>query len=246
MDLIREVSYKEIENFDFFDCLENEEPIVFRGLANDWEIIREISEKNLKGKYGNSEIIARDSVCEKKMILSKYISLFFEKEVKNPLYLSNWQFLLDYPSLKEMYCPPSEFKCYLDALSVEQHIKTRGKFLFSWLFIGPKNTGTKLHQDIGNTCAWNALLSGKKQWTFYPPSHPNEASSAYSCEQGPGDLIYTPSQWWHEVKNTENTICLTENFITPVNIRAVREAFKEMYKPSIQIVLNQIVPELAL
>ena len=39
-----------------------------------------------------------------------------------------------------------------------------------WLLIGPKGSGTDVHQDPAGTVAWNFLISGQKLWVFIHPS----------------------------------------------------------------------------
>lgn len=34
----------------------------------------------------------------------------------------------------------------------------------------------------------------------------------YEAEQGPGDVIFVPSQWWHGVLNLEDTVGVTQNY----------------------------------
>ena len=48
-------------------------------------------------------------------------------------------------------------------------VGSKGKW--SWLYIGPKNSRSALHVDATSS-AWNAVLSGRKQWVAYPPEHP--------------------------------------------------------------------------
>lgn len=38
-----------------------------------------------------------------------------------------------------------------------------------------------------------------------------------ACVQRPGDIIFTPSNWWHQVRNETSTLALTENFINETN-----------------------------
>lgn len=38
-----------------------------------------------------------------------------------------------------------------------------------WLVAGPAGSGSRFHCDPYCTSAWNALLSGRKLWVFYPP-----------------------------------------------------------------------------
>jgi hypothetical protein len=40
---------------------------------------------------------------------------------------------------------------------------------FRWMIIGPARSGSSWHQDPYGSSAWNALLSGRKRWAFYPP-----------------------------------------------------------------------------
>jgi histone arginine demethylase JMJD6 len=49
----------------------------------------------------------------------------------------------------------------------------------------------------------------------------------YKCIQEPGDVVFTPSYWWHQVKNDIGGISFTENFVNQWNFHQVREALKK-------------------
>ncbi|KAG5365235.1 F-box protein [Yarrowia sp. C11] len=40
---------------------------------------------------------------------------------------------------------------------------------FSWMIIGPRNSGSTFHKDPNSTCAWNSILKGAKYWVMFPP-----------------------------------------------------------------------------
>lgn len=39
-----------------------------------------------------------------------------------------------------------------------------------WLIIGPARSGSTFHKDPNGTCAWNAVLRGRKYWIMFPSS----------------------------------------------------------------------------
>jgi Cupin-like domain/F-box-like len=39
----------------------------------------------------------------------------------------------------------------------------------TWLIAGPKRSGSVFHVDPNATHAWNAAITGRKRWIFYPP-----------------------------------------------------------------------------
>ena len=51
---------------------------------------------------------------------------------------------------------------------------------------------------------------------------PGEAwlDGAVECMLEAGETIYVPAGWWHTVLNTEDTVAVTENFMSPHNARS--------------------------
>tara|TARA_Y100001970_G_C14243051_1_gene866111 strand:+ start:575 stop:1477 length:903 start_codon:yes stop_codon:yes gene_type:complete len=124
----------------------------------------------------------------------------------------------------------------------EKYIVPISQYLsLRWIFIGKKNTYTNIHRDIYSTTAWLGLISGKKKFYIYNKYQTQQIDcflinnkkdiddidfeKLNSKEQeffdtltpsieilNPGEIIITPNNLYHYVKNLENSIAITENF----------------------------------
>lgn len=97
----------------------------------------------------------------------------------------------------------------------------RSRTYAEWISIyaGPAGTSTAPHQDIFSTHTWLAELRGVKRWRLAPPDvalSANLLPQAFTQEAviEPGDLIYLPPDWWHEVENLGTTLAISGNFCT--------------------------------
>jgi histone arginine demethylase JMJD6 len=75
-----------------------------------------------------------------------------------------------HPELLAEYSVPPVFPRfdYLAHLSSLPQLRPR----YRWLLIGGPGTGFTIHVDPHATCAWNALLVGRKRWVLLPPDTP--------------------------------------------------------------------------
>eukprot|EP01052_Picozoa_sp_SAG31_P003881 SAG31_NODE_154_length_22184_cov_25.917142_3_plen_311_part_00 len=94
----------------------------------------------------------------------------------------------------------------------------------TWIFMGAAGCVSKLHVDVWHTSAWFAQIEGRKHFTFFPPEHTRlvhnathgwadpslkgancathkyyAAAQPYEVTLGPGDLLFIPSKWPHQV-----------------------------------------------
>ena len=121
------------------------------------------------------------------------------------------------------------------------------------IFISKKGTGSPLHCDADMSRFYFQLLSGKKLWRVMPPSEywrasPTDADDYYPSKfevdlmnvdfdkfpdmngalvfeavLDPGDVIFVPESWAHQVINLEDSIATSMNFVdyhgAPAHIR---------------------------
>lgn len=102
-----------------------------------------------------------------------------------------------------------------------------------WIYFGGRGSGTPLHWDVMGAHAWSAVISGGKEWVFYPPETdfgpdavnrnvfaPEEVDADQQLGRkrttivvSAGDVLFVPSKWWHQVRNLEPTLAVGGNFV---------------------------------
>lgn len=119
-----------------------------------------------------------------------------------------------------------------------------GKQFAGWtaLYAGPPNTASGMHQDVFETHTWLAELRGEKTWRLCAPKDLQPGlgnrvnafgDESIGCDVfeailQPGDVIYLPPNWWHQVRNeTTSTMAISGNFCTYGEIRAAIKEVEE-------------------
>ena len=218
-------------------------PCVITGLADKWSAYRRWTREFFENKYGDIELtVSRSrSHVKKNISLREYLGYMYSEQEDDPYYLKDWFFTEEYPEFIKDYELPRFFECWSEQLPDSLKLNLR------WFYIGPANSMSSLHVDGMHTSAWNAVISGRKRWLFYPPdqapymyegkvnafaplqdSYPLfEKATPVVMVQHPGEVVYTPSRWWHQVLNEAPTVSVTGNFVNETNYRLVGEYFKK-------------------
>jgi hypothetical protein len=147
-----------------------------------------------------------------------------------PCYIrDDWQIFLTHKELLSDYQVPKYFFDWF------QFLPGFMRLIYPRIFVGPKGAITPLHLDIWGTHAWLAQLVGRKRWILFSrdqqellydcnvqPRHPDferfplfRRSKPVECTIGPGDLIFVPGGWAHEVVSLDATISITHNYMGP-------------------------------
>jgi len=108
-----------------------------------------------------------DSGRKLKVTMKEYIEYMLFNRDDSPLYLfeSNIE---EHPEVKQMvneYKPPKFFRkdLFVDMLGEKKAPPHR------WFLIGPRRSGSEVHQDPLGTSAWNTSVCGHKRWVMFPP-----------------------------------------------------------------------------
>lgn len=105
---------------------------------------------------------------------------------------------------------------------------------FHWLFLGAAGARTPLHVDPSATHAWLTQISGRKRFRLCAPSRvpelfkqrpPEMTSEALEVTLEPGDTLFVPAQWPHEVECLDDSVSLTWNFLGRALFPQLRAAF---------------------
>lgn len=127
---------------------------------------------------------------------------------------------------------------------------------YMFVYMGPKGTWTPLHKDVFQSYSWSANIVGRKRWLLIPPKEENQfrdvrgelVYDVFSDDledrnkyknydvnnlkcieviQEPGEIMFVPTGWHHQVWNLEDTISINHNWINGCNINAVWLDLKE-------------------
>ena len=147
-------------------------------------------------------------------------------------YLREWSFAKRHPELLEDIAPAAD--TFADGFQSPQ-IPSGDRPELTWLFVGPAGAYTPLHRDLWHTDAWIAQLRGRKLVRLWHPMHTNALShgdvfcdlscpdldtfpesQAVPCSEAilePGDVLYVPADWLHEVISLEDSVSVSSNFM---------------------------------
>jgi hypothetical protein len=136
----------------------------------------------------------------------------------HPVFIADWVAPLD-PALRGLFESVSERE-------------------FWSVYIGPRNSLSKLHQDFWNTHSCLTQIQGRKRAILFSPDDSRflydgqvdpeqpdlrrfelfSQATAYECVLEPGETLFTPLRWWHHVRALEKSITVSHNFFNGANV----------------------------
>lgn len=217
-------------------------PLCVRNAAAEWRITPRLGFERLAKDFGDRRVSARkttDASSRRTMSLAEYLEYARTTDDSEPYYLTSVPVSALDPALYALIPAIPAFENWLDLLPAEVRPE------MCWMFVGPPQSGSGMHQDILGSSAWNALFEGRKRWTFAVPESLRRSGKAKSltCIQRPGDVMYTPPTWFHEVVNEEPSIALTGNYLNASNVSAAIEWLASQHREDWVRMLRHLAKE---
>lgn len=141
-----------------------------------------------------------------------------------PHYLKDWHFAKSVPA-ESVYRLPNLFSDDWLNKYWKNRDDVSDDYIFSYL--GPVGSYTPFHADVFRSYSWSVNVCGCKKWLIlYPGEELKLSDPGLNIEkqcrekelkyhlvlQGPGEGIFVPSGWWHQVLNAADTISINHNW----------------------------------
>ena len=204
----------------------NPQPVVFKGAAKKWSAFNKWSPDFFKNKYGETKVILFDAS----------VKSLDSNEISETSIVNFKKFIEMMQSGSKEYvrfCPildkNPELLEHIDNNWLLNYSNSKSKGSKHQLFIGGKNTSTSIHSAIGSNLF--VQIHGRKEWyiydTFYNPLlqpkvdksvffrsnvSAKKPDNIFKKAKGwrvilePGDILYNPPFFWHEVHNLDTTV----------------------------------------
>ena len=231
-------------------------PVILTGLTSSWAAL-DWTPRGIAERFSGTEVPVTPPHSEVEGTESATIDEFvrrLESSEQMRDYMTSWCFRRDCPELLEDFEVPIYFQeDWLEELPELNDMM--------WLFLGPKDSGMSLHQDLGHTAAWNAQVTGSKRWALVSPEYDEAVyEGEVSCfdpdlEAYPrfrdaevweatvlsGEVLFIPGGWWHQTANLETGFAITANFVDHTNYTRVARCLEEYGEEELLNSLNDLV-----
>nr|KAG5702396.1 hypothetical protein BaRGS_027483 [Batillaria attramentaria] len=162
------------------------------------------------------------------------------------LYLKDWHFTRAFPDY-EAYSTVGFFRS--DWMNEFWDVREDIDDDYRFVYMGPKGTWTPFHADVFRSFSWSANICGREEEFLKnkhgslvydvtsdelrdPRKFPNAHKAKHRIElvQNPGETIFVPSGWHHQVHNLDDTISINHNWLNGCNVRLCWAHLKDALK----------------
>jgi hypothetical protein len=225
-------------------------PVIVTDATASWAAPAKWTFDFFRQQYGDERVLVTDRLGKatvgRNVRLSEYLlyaeypflSPLAKVDSPRPLYLTSFSPFARHPELladfEEPYFVDNAYRDLQGALR-EWYFDQ-----FTWVFMGPAGTLSPLHVDLFATHAWLAQTQGRKHFLLFSPAdaaclydgavdlekpdlerHPLlERARPIEAVLAPGEVIFIPRGWAHEVVSLDPAISVTFNFVERSNFMA--------------------------
>ena len=226
-NLLKVPSLENLSIDDFIKSYRNKlQPVVFKGLAKTWPAFNKWSPSFFAEQYASDPVILFDASIENLKTRN-----FESAKIKNfkDYIIDMENGSKEYARFLPLLDQHEELKRDFDIDWLKHASGHSNKNVKNQLFIGGKDTSTSIHSAIGSNLF--VQLYGRKKWwiysTEYSPliepvvdrsiffrsfSNAENPTGNFKNARGweivlePGDVLFNPPFYWHQVRNLDTTI----------------------------------------
>ena len=221
-------------------------PVIITDVVKNWKASTKWNLDFFRSKYGSVKVKVQDYNPEgeftrntrtyESMRIDDYIDYMTSSAGNKLLYLTDLC-VYDHFELWEDCEEPIYFNNWYTKMPLEL-LKKHFRYTYE-VFIGFKDTSVGLHYDLYYDATWIAVISGQKKVILFAPDQekylyegrvncfkPNlEKFPIYAkakpveCILTQGEMLRIPPNWWHQLKNIEDTISLTTGTLNEWNYK---------------------------
>ncbi|ULT99852.1 hypothetical protein L3Y34_000845 [Caenorhabditis briggsae] len=201
-----------------------------------------LNNEYLKKSYGNAIVPTLVNGTSYELTT---LTEFLENMGDPNVYLKDWHFQNEFGT--SMYTPNPFFS--RDFVNCETWTSNNDENPFGddyrFVYIGAAGSWTKFHADVVCSYSWSANICGRKKWFMMSPGSEEvfkssstdsgyvedireyqelfEQANVITFIQEPGEIVFVPSNWYHQVHNLEDTISINHNWMNSTNLGLVRD-----------------------
>lgn len=227
---------KDIDREEFFEkYFRGNLPLVLKGAAKDWDATKKWNFQFFKDNYGQKPVVIVDNEGmvdrnNKQQFESMTLGQYLDEIAKgSKKYLKFSRVIDDEPVLREDF-DMKWIRSFRPSLSIGDNLLA---------FIGNDEAMTPIHAGLGHTLFFQ--ITGKKKWLFWKANeriffNPRAARKNYNFSNAdpynlndpefpllkhaeyyeytlePGDVLWFPSQLWHQVESREAGVSVAYKF----------------------------------
>lgn len=263
IDRRRRISAREFQR----EYLLPRRPVVIEGAMDDWPALGKWTQAWFKEQFGGEPVPVRmwthqsegpEMNVYKDTTLGEYIESFREArwaDPRRPPYLSDWRAFDQLPALERDI---GRLEFYPNWFShLPRKLATK---VYNWkaVLLSPRGAVYNLHHDEWAVHACVLQFEGRKKFVLYPPDQgrslyfgqvdpdapdlakfPDFARAEGRIEAivGPGDVIFSPSYWWHQVTSLDDSLSVVMHGLDKSN--AVDAALEWMHSGLVEVVRSR-------